>query len=145
MLTIYLLSSSTLLPTGSASRTAQVTGAFGQKWWWGDNPVYDVGERSNDEEIFSQEYKEGEDGGDKEKEQDGDDPDPPCPDHVRSFAYQRVDWKSFPGVALQPGKEVNHLYWPDFIVEESNPTFFTGPYHRRPKVVFWAPAIFWPR
>jgi hypothetical protein len=56
----------------------------------------------------------------------------------------RVDWKSSPH-ALKPNQPVDHLYWPNFIVEEPNGTFFTGPYAHRPCIVFWAPAIFWPR
>lgn len=66
-----------------------------------------------------------------------------CPDHIKAFAYMRVDWKNNEK-ALKPGRPVDHLYWPDVKVTAPNPTFFNGPYHRRATIFFWAPSIFWP-
>lgn len=113
-------------------------------WWWGDTAQYNAQERGRDQEVFAQDDAGADSEDSWEDHEDEEDEEPPCPDHIKRFAMSRVDWKSSPH-ALKPNQPVDHLYWPNFIVEEPNGTFFTGPYAHRPCIVFWAPAIFWPR
>lgn len=102
-----------------------------------------------DDDICSQaEEEEGESAGD-ESQACGEDPtqetegarEPLCPSYVREFACYRVDWKTNIH-AIKIGRQVDTLYWPDYVVPAPNPWFGVGPFRLRPKVVFWAPIIF---
>ena len=104
-------------------------------WWWGDTAQYNAQERGRDQEVFAQDDAGADSEDSWEDHEDEEDEEPPCPDHIKRFAMSRVDWKSSPH-ALKPNQPVDHLYWPNFIVEEPNGIFFTGPYAHRPCIVF---------